>query len=164
MAGVQGATLAAETTIATQATSTSIANTASSAAINAPKELAKAGLKPLGDGISKLKCNNCGINIDAAKSGITAFDKAVAGGKHSGFLKNYLDRSADEISKSITSMQTGNQGINIHLDKIANPTKYVPNWISLRISHQQSLINGWQNTVTKHTEQIQILQTLLTGK
>lgn len=92
---------------------------------------------------------------------MTAYETALAGGKHSGFLKNYLGRSADEISKSIKSMQTGNQGISVHLDKIANPTKYVPNWNSLRLSHQQSLINGWQNTVTKHTEQIQILQTLL---
>ncbi len=58
-------------------------------------------------------------------------------------------------------MQSGNQGIGVHLDKIANPSKYVPNWSTLRPNHQQSLINGWQNTVTKHTEQIQILQTLL---
>jgi len=92
---------------------------------------------------------------------MTAYETALAGGTHSGFLKNYLGRNADEINKAIRSMQTGNQGISVHLDKIANPTKYVPNWSTLRPGHQQSLINGWQNTVTKHTEQIQILKTLL---
>lgn len=100
-------------------------------------------------------------NVNVAKGGITAYETALAGGKHSGFLKNYLGRSADEITKGIRSMQSGKQGISVHLDKIANPSKYVPNWSTLRPGHQQSLINGWQNTVTKHTEQIQILQTIL---
>ena len=97
----------------------------------------------------------------AAKLGNTTYETALAGGKHSGFLKNYLGRSDDEINKAIRSMQSGNQGISVHLDKIANPTKYVPNWTTLRSSHQQSLLNGWQNTVTKHSEQIQILNILL---
>jgi len=97
----------------------------------------------------------------AAKLGTTAYETALAGGKHSGFLKNYLGRSEDEINKAIRSMQSGNQGINVHLDKIANPTKYVPNWTNLRSSHQESLLNGWRNTVTKHFEQIQILNKLL---
>jgi len=100
-------------------------------------------------------------SMQAAKGGMTAYETALAGGKHSGFLKNYIGRNADEINKAIRSMQTGNQGISVHLDKIANPTKYVPNWNTLRPGHQQSLIKGWQNTVTKHTEQIEILRGIL---
>lgn len=72
-----------------------------------------------------------------------------------------MGRSTDEINKAISSMQKGKQGINVHLDKIANPTKYVPDWSTLRPGHQQSLIKGWENTVKKHTEQIQILRKLL---
>ena len=97
----------------------------------------------------------------AAKGAGNAYKIAQAGGKHAGFLKNYAGRSPAEINKAIKSIQSGKQGINVHMDKIANPTKYVPNWNTLRPGHQQSLINGWQNTVTKHTEQIQILRTLL---
>ncbi len=100
----------------------------------------------------------------ATKSADNVYKTTLAGGKHSGFLKNFIERNPNEIIKSIKSMQSGNQGINIHLDKIANPTKYVSNWNTLRPSHQQSLITGWQNTVTKHTEQIQILQTILSKK
>jgi hypothetical protein len=90
--------------------------------------------------------------------GKSAYDIAASGGKHSGFLKNYLGRSSNEISKAIKSMQSGKEGITVHLDKMTNPTKYVPNWHSLRPTHQQNLLKGWQTTVTKHTEQIQILK------
>lgn len=99
--------------------------------------------------------------LNAAKGGKSAFDIAKAGGKHSGFLKNYTGRSADEINKAINTLQTGKRGINTHLDKIANPSKYVPNWNALRPSHQQSLINGWQKEITNGIEQIQILRGLL---
>jgi predicted GNAT superfamily acetyltransferase len=34
---------------------------------------------------------------------MTAYETALAGGKHSGFLKNCLGRSADEINKAIRS-------------------------------------------------------------
>ena len=101
-----------------------------------------------------------GLN-NVAKGGKSAFDIAKEGGKHSGFLKNYMGRSADEINKAINTLQTGKRGINTHLDKIANPSKYVPNWNNLRPSHQQSLINGWQKEITNGNEQIQILRSIL---
>ncbi len=112
-------------------------------------------------GVSVGDAAKTSASLAAAKGVGNAYKIAQAGGKHAGFLKNYASRSPAEISKAIKSMQSGKQGINVHLDKIANPTKYVPNWNTLRSGHQQSLINGWQNTVTKHTEQIQILRTLL---
>lgn len=95
------------------------------------------------------------------KKGKSAYDIAKAGGKHSGFLKNYSGRSVDEINKAINTLQTGKRGINTHLDKIANPSKYVPNWNTLSSKHQQSLINGWQKEITNGTEQIQILRGIL---
>lgn len=90
-----------------------------------------------------------------------AYQTALAGGKHSGFLKNYLSRSTEEINKAINTLQNGKRGINTHLDKIANPTKYVPNWNSLQAGHQQSLISGWQKEITNASEQIQILMGIL---
>jgi hypothetical protein len=96
-----------------------------------------------------------------AKEGATAYKTALSGGKHSGFLRNYTRRSPNEINKAINSLQSGNRGINIHLDKIANPTRYVPNWNTLSPSYQQSLINGWQSEITNGREQIEILRYLL---
>gem|GEM_PF-6127070 len=98
---------------------------------------------------------------NATKTGMSVFDIAKAGGRHSGFYKNYVGRSADEINKAINTLQTGKRGINTHLDKIANPSKYVPNWNNLRPSHQQSLINGWQKEINNANEQIQILRGIL---
>jgi len=76
-------------------------------------------------------------------------------------LKNYLGRNPNEIRKAINSLQSGNRGINVHLDKIANPNKYVPNWNTLSPSHQQNLINGWQMEIMNNSEQIEILRALL---
>lgn len=85
----------------------------------------------------------------------------MTGGKHSGFLNNYIGRSSKEINKAINSLQTGNRGIDVHLDKIANPSKYVSNWNTLSSGYQQRLISGWQKEITNANEQIQILRSLL---
>ena len=94
----------------------------------------------------------------AAKGVGNAYKIAQAGGKHAGFLKNYAGKTPAQINKAINSYQKAS---NIHLDKIGNPTKYVPNWNTLRPGHQQSLIRGWRNEVTNFGEQIQILQGIL---
>ncbi len=98
---------------------------------------------------------------EVARTGNNAFKIAQSGGKHSGFLKNYLGRSPDQINKAINTLQTGKRGINVHLDKISNPSKYVPNWNTLRSGHQQSLIRGWQKEITNGREQIEILRGIL---
>lgn len=94
-------------------------------------------------------------------AGTDAFGIAQSGGKYSGFLQNYLDRSSKEINKAINSLQAGNRGINVHLDKIANPSKYVPNWNLLRSEHQQSLIRRWQREIINNKERIEVLRGLL---
>ena len=97
----------------------------------------------------------------AAKGGKSAFEIAKSGGKHAGFYKNYIGRNADELNKAINTLQTGKRGINTHIDKIANPNKYVPSWNSLRSNHQKSLIKGWQKEIRNAEEQIQILRGIL---
>jgi len=95
-----------------------------------------------------------------SKTGNVAFDIANSGGKHSGFLKNYMGRNVDELNKSIHSLQYGKRGINTHLDKIANPSKYVDNWNQLTPAYQNNLIKGWQKEIKNGKEQIEILNTL----
>jgi RHS repeat-associated protein len=95
------------------------------------------------------------------KGSINAYETALSGGKHSGFLKNYLGRTTTEINKAINTLQSGKRGIDVHLDKITNPSKYVPNWNSLLTSHQQSLLNGWKREINNASEQINILKGIL---
>lgn len=97
----------------------------------------------------------------AGKGVETAFDIAKVGGKHAGFFKNYVGRSHSEIYKAINSLQAGNRGINVHLDKIANPSKYVQHWNTLNPAYQQNLIRGWNKEITNANEQIQILRGIL---
>jgi RHS repeat-associated protein len=97
----------------------------------------------------------------AAKGAGIAFKVAQSGGRHAGFLKNYVGRSPSQINKAINTLQNGKRGINVHLDKIANPSKYVPNWNTLRPGHQQSLIKGWQSEITNGGQQIDILRGIL---
>ncbi len=91
----------------------------------------------------------------------SAFKVAQDGGKHSGFYKNYLDKTPTELTKAINSLQEGKRGINTHLDKIANPSKYVDDWSNLRLEHQQNLINNWQKEINNAKEQIEILKGIL---
>jgi hypothetical protein len=99
------------------------------------------------------------INIFAENA--DAYEEALNGGKHAGFLKNYRGRNANEIRKAIRSLQSGKRGIETHLDKLANPTKYVPNWKNLNPQYRQNLINDWQKEIINAKEQIQILEKLL---
>jgi len=57
-------------------------------------------------------------------------------------LNNYTGRTSYEINNAINNLQAGKRGLITHLDRIANPAKYVPNWNNLRPSHQQNLIIG----------------------
>ena len=90
-----------------------------------------------------------------------AFQIAQSGGKHSGFLRNYIGRSPNEINRAINTLQHGKRGINVHMDKIQNPSKYVEGWNVLRSSHQESLIRGWSKEIQNAKEQIQILQDII---
>jgi hypothetical protein len=84
-----------------------------------------------------------------------AYDVAKAGGKHAGFLKHLSKMGPRQRLKAMRSFQ---QEVDTHLDKIADPAKYVDGWANLRESHRQSLLRGWQVEVNDHLEQMQILK------
>ncbi|MCY8067058.1 hypothetical protein MOB77_08690 [Bacillus haynesii] len=58
--------------------------------------------------------------IDAGKKANSAYDIAKNGGKHSGFYKQYIDKSPEQIKKGISSID---KQIDEHKDKIKNPRK-----------------------------------------
>ena len=90
-----------------------------------------------------------------------AFQIAKEGGRHAGFLKNYLGRSATEIRKGIASLE---REIAKHRAKIANPGRALPNWDTLDPRQQQALLTEkWPSDIERLSEQADILRALLRG-
>jgi hypothetical protein len=90
-----------------------------------------------------------------------AFQIAKEGGKHAGFLRNYLGRSPAEIQKGITSFE---KQIAEHQAKIANPSGALSNWRTLDPRQQQALLNQkWPGAIQRLSEQADILRGLLGG-
>ncbi len=89
----------------------------------------------------------------------SAFDVAKQGGKHAGFLKNYLGQSAEKIQKGIASIE---KQIATHQDKIANPAKHIKDWHKLDPRQQKALINKkWPSDIQRQIEQRDILRGIL---
>jgi RHS repeat-associated protein len=91
-----------------------------------------------------------------------AFKEAAAGGRHSGFLKNYADRSVREIRDGVKSIQ---KEITDHHAKIADPAKYVKDtsgrdWSKLDPREQVGLVNKWKSDISRQTQQRDILKDL----
>ena len=92
----------------------------------------------------------------------TAFKVAAEGGRHSGFLKNYLDKSVDELEKGIESF--GEQ-IQEHLDKIDDPHSAIEGFKDLDPRQQKALIEKkWPSDINRLQEQQDILKGLLDNK
>ncbi|AZB44646.1 hypothetical protein CEF21_21440 [Bacillus sp. FJAT-42376] len=91
-----------------------------------------------------------------------AYDIAKNGGKHSGFYKQYINKSPEEIKKGIQSI---NKQISEHQDKIKNPEKSIPNFKNLDPRQQEALINKkWPSDIQRQMEQKRILEGILRGK
>jgi hypothetical protein len=76
-------------------------------------------------------------------------------------LKNYQNLRKHQINKAIKSLLSGKRGINVHLDKLPNPSKYVENWTILSDNYKKILIRGWQKEIQNGREQIEILKDIL---
>lgn len=90
-----------------------------------------------------------------------AFEAAKAGGKHAGFLKNYVQRTEREIQRAIRSLERRTEE---HLQKVANPEKYAEGWSGLSIERQQDMIKYWQKEATTYREQAEVLRGLIKEK
>ncbi len=75
---------------------------------------------------------------DAGKGAAkTSMEIAEEGGRHSGFLKNYLNKPPEELQKGIQSLD---KQIAEHQAKLADPEKAIPNFKSLDARQQQALL------------------------
>lgn len=72
---------------------------------------------------------------------------------------NYLDKPFKEVQKGIHSYE---KQITIHKDKMANPTKYYPDWENLDLRQREALISKkWPTEIKVYEEQKNILQSIL---
>jgi len=87
----------------------------------------------------------------------SAYEIALSGGRHAGFLNNHATKSTGEINRALRSLQ--NQ-IVTHQDKIANPLK----WVQPDLPERQlnALVNQyWPKEIANFTQQVSILEKLL---
>lgn len=86
----------------------------------------------------------------------------MRGGKHHGFLKNYLSRSTPEIEQGIVSIA---KQIAEHQAKIRNLAAYIDDWAMLDPRRQQALLTRkWPGDIARQREQIEILQGILRSR
>jgi tetratricopeptide (TPR) repeat protein len=103
--------------------------------------------------------------IDAAfeslinKPGYEVLKAAINEERHVKFIIDYFDKPAKELQKSIKSLE---KLIAEHKDKIANPSKAIPDWETLHPERKNALINKkWPTEIQCYTEQRDILQNIL---
>jgi hypothetical protein len=97
--------------------------------------------------------------MDGNNRAPTALEIAEAGGKHAGFLKNYLNKPPEELRRGIASLK---KQIAQHQDKISSPEKHIPDWSSLDPRKREALLKQkWPEDIHRQTEQLEILEELL---
>lgn len=114
-------------------------------------------------GVTEVRLAVAGRRV-AARGGMTAYETALAGGRHSGWLKTVSKWSTSELQTSIGTMKAN---IVKHQKLISNPEKYLQqyhkgNWNLLHPNQQQHLLKvKWPGDIQRAEEQINILQEII---
>jgi len=102
-----------------------------------------------------------GINVNDCEN-CRDYIRAILGGKHEVFLKNYEKRTDRELQKGIRSIQ---KQIIEHQDKIVNPQKHYPEWENVRPEKREHLVNEkWNEDIQRQREQKEILECILKNR
>ena len=88
--------------------------------------------------------------------------KAMNGGKHSGWARDYINKPTKEIKNGIKTLE---KQIELHKNKIKNPEKYYPDFKKLDIREQEANIHKvWPRDIAKQQEQKNILEGILRNR
>jgi acyl-CoA reductase-like NAD-dependent aldehyde dehydrogenase len=117
------------------------------------KGLARAGLKAIGGAFVDKEATSLGTS--AARG---AYETALAGGRHSGLLRNYAGRSVGEITRAVRRYE---RQAALHLEKIANPARFAKDWANLTAREQQGLLRKWAHDAARNAEEADVLRGLL---
>ena len=99
-----------------------------------------------------------GLCLRPAVAPLTPYQIASQGGRHAGFLRNYIGRTPAEIQKAIASLEARAPE---HAAKAANPAAHVADWASRSPQAQQGLIRYWLKEAQIYSEQAAVLRGLL---
>jgi hypothetical protein len=87
-----------------------------------------------------------------------AFERARAGGAHSGTLRNYEGRSTAEIRKAIQSYE---RQVALHKQKLADPSRYAEDWDHMTPEGRAGLLKHWQEDIQRNQDLADVLRGLL---
>ncbi len=97
-----------------------------------------------------------GVLQDQMENGIintNLLENAKAGNRHAGVYKDALIKTQNHLLKSIRSHE---KQVEIHMDKIAHPEKYVPDWGSKTFQERSGLLRKWNKDAQRNSEQAEI--------
>ena len=92
-----------------------------------------------------------------AAAATTAYEAALAGGRHAGTLRNYAGRPLAQIQKGIASYE---DVVALHLEKIANPEQFAERWGQMGAQEQAGLLAKWQKDAARNQELADVLRGL----
>lgn len=102
-----------------------------------------------------------GIDINACEE-CRNYTKALLGGKHGNWLREYLNIADKSIIKGINKLE---RQIIEHLDKIKNPFLHYPNWDKLDPRRRNHLTDyKWKKDIERQREQKEILECILKNR
>ena len=81
------------------------------------------------------------------------FNEAAKGNRHSGTYADATKKTRNQLQKSISNHE---KQIDIHIEKINNPSKYDKNWSSKTQQQKDGLLKKWQKDATRNAEQAAI--------
>lgn len=81
------------------------------------------------------------------------FEAAKAGIRHSGVYRDAVNKSKTRLQKSINSHE---EQVSIHADKIANPEKYDKGWDGKTQQEKDGLMKKWKKDMQRNAEQAAI--------
>jgi hypothetical protein len=118
-------------------------------------EIAFGALAAGARGIGAAVCR--GSTSAATRGANTAYEAAVAGGRHAGTLRNYAGRPLAEIRRGIASYE---RQVALHAEKIANPARFAERWGRMSAQEQAWLIAKWQRDLARNQELADVLRGL----
>ena len=128
-----------------------------------------AGLGLTGVGIAKVfdkgsdayhaaKAAQAAQQLASAAGRNVAFEIAAQGGKHSGYLRTYAQKPADQIAKAVASHQAR---VAEHAAKLKDPAKFAERWAQMSARERAGLLRRWEKDMNKHRELADVLRGLL---
>lgn len=125
-------------------------------------EMTTPGKKPFGSREQALNPRKAALSEEAAGIWRTAYNTALAGGKHAGTLRQYRDIPSVEIRRGIRSLE---KQIGKHQSWLSDPTLKVDSFYNMPEARQAALLEKrWPSDILRQREKMGVLRGILEGR